>query len=62
MSLNNQIYYFIIGDYNKKSELGHYLYEENILSENDKNYIVSYSTNIYKNFSEKDVGIKIILY
>ena len=58
MSLNNQIYYFVIGDFNKKSELGHYLYEENILSENDKNYIVSYSTNIYKNFSEKDVGNK----
>ena len=58
MSLNNQIYYFIIGDYNKKSELGYYLYEENILSENDNNYIISYSTNIYKNFSEKDVGSK----
>ena len=58
MALNNQIYYFIIGDYNKKAELGHYLYEENSLSDEDKNYIVSNSINIYKNFGEKDVGNK----
>ena len=58
MSLNNQIYYFIIGDYNNKSELGHYICEDNSLSEENKNYIISQSNNLYKNFGEKDIGSK----
>ena len=58
MSSSNSIYYFLIGDYNNKSELGHYLCEDNILSDEDKNYIIAKSTNIYKNFKEKDFGSK----
>ena len=58
MSLNNQIYYFIIGDYNNKSELGSYLCEDNSLSEEDSNYIITKTTNLYKNFGEKDAGSK----
>ena len=58
MSLNNQILYFIIGDFHNKSELGHYLCEDNEISEDDKNYIISQATNKYKNFGEKDVGSK----
>ncbi len=58
MSVMNQIYYFIIGDYHNKSEIGHYLIEENSLSEDDKNYILSQATNIYQNFGEKDIGKK----
>ena len=58
MSSINQIYYFVIGDYHNKSELGHYLCEDNSLSEDDKNYILKQATNIYKNFGEKDVGSK----
>ena len=54
----NIIYYFIIGDFNNKSELGHYLCEDNTLSEEDKNYIISSAENIYKNFKEKDNGSK----
>ena len=58
MTLYNQIYYFLIGEYNKKSEIGHYLIEGNSISEEDKNYIVSEAEKKYKNFSEKDVGSK----
>ena len=58
MSSINQIYYFVIGDYHNKSELGHYLCEDNSLSEDDKNYILKQATNIYKNFSEKDISSK----
>lgn len=58
MSSMNQIYYFVIGDYHNKSELGHYLCEDNSLSEDDKNYILKQATNIYKNFGEKDIGSK----
>ena len=58
MSSINQIYYFVIGDYHNKSELGHYLCEDNSLSEDDKNYILKQATNIYKNFSEKDISTK----
>ena len=58
MSSTNLIYYFIIGDFHKQSELGHYLCEDNSLSEDEKNYIISQSTNIYKNFAEKDIDTK----
>ena len=58
MSSINIIYYFIIGDYHKKTELGHYFCEDNSLSEDDKNYIITQSTNIYKNFEEKDICSK----
>ena len=58
MSSINLIYYFIIGDYHKKSELGHYLCEDNSLSDDDKNYIISQATNLYKNFGEKDIETK----
>jgi hypothetical protein len=58
MSSNNLIYYFVIGDYNNKSELGHYLCEDNTISEDNKNYIISQVKHLYKNFGEKDVGSK----
>ena len=58
MDSNHLIYYFVIGDFNNKSELGHYLCEDNYLSDEDKNYILSKATNIYKNFKEKDFGSK----
>ena len=58
MSLNTQIFYFLIGDYYNKSELGHYLCEDNCLSEDDKNYIISQAENMYHNFAEKDIGSK----
>ena len=58
MSNINQIYYFLIGDYHKKSELGHYLCEDNSISEKDKQYLINKSTDAYKNFSEKDIGSK----
>ena len=58
MSNINQIYYFLIGDYHKKSELGHYLCEDNSISEKDKQYIISKVTDTYMNFSEKDIGSK----
>ena len=58
MSNINQIYYFLIGDYHKKSELGHYLSEDNSISEKDKQYIISKVTDTYMNFSEKDIGSK----
>ena len=58
MSYNNQIFYFLIGDYNNKSELGHYLCEDKSISEDDKEYIVSQAKHIYKNFGEKDLGGK----
>ena len=58
MSNINQIYYFLIGDYHKKSELGHYLCEDNSISEKDKQYLINKSTDAYMNFSEKDIGSK----
>ena len=58
MSLANQIYYFLIGDYHKKIELGSYICEDNSISEKDKQYILSNATKIYKNFSDKDIGTK----
>ena len=58
MSIVNQIYYFLIGDYHNKSELGHYLCDDNSISEDDKNYIVSHANNMYQNFGEKDIGSK----
>ena len=58
MSNNNQIYYFLIGDYHKKSELGYYLCEDNSISEKDKQYIVSKVAETYSNFNEKDIGSK----
>ena len=58
MSIMNQIYYFLIGDCHNKSEIGHYICEDNSLSEEDKNYILSQANNIYQNFNEKDVGNK----
>ncbi len=58
MSIVNQIYYFLIGDYHNKSELGHYLCEDNSISEDDKHYILLQTSSIYQNFSEKDIGSK----
>ena len=58
MSNINQIYYFLIGDYHKKSELGYYLCDDNSITEKDKQYIISKATETYTNFSEKDVGSK----
>jgi len=58
MSNINQIYYFLIGDYHKKSELGYYLCDDNSISEKDKQYIISKATDTYTNFDEKDVGSK----
>ena len=58
MSNINQIYYFLIGDYHKKSELGYYLCEDNSISEKDKQYIISKVTETYSNFDEKDIGSK----
>ena len=58
MSNINQIFYFLIGDYHKKSELGYYLCDDNSISEKDKQYIISKATDTYTNFDEKDVGSK----
>ena len=58
MSNINQIYYFLIGDYHKKAELGHYICEDNSISEKDKEYIITKATETFTNFSEKDVGSK----
>ena len=58
MSNINQIYYFLIGDYHNKSELGYYLCDDNSISEKDKQYIISKATETYTNFGEKDVGSK----
>ena len=58
MSNINQIYYFLIGDYHKKAELGHYICEDNSISEKDKEYITSKATETFTNFSEKDLGSK----
>ena len=58
MSNINQIYYFLIGDYHNKSELGYYLCDDNSISEKDKQYIISIAKETYTNFSEKDVGSK----
>ena len=58
MSLINQIYYFLIGDCNKKIELGSYICDDNSISEEDKQYIISNVIKLYKNFSEKDIGSK----
>ena len=58
MSNINQIYYFLIGDYHQKSELGYYLCDDNSISEKDKQYIISKATETYTNFGEKDVGSK----
>ena len=58
MSNINQIYYFLIGDYHKKSELGYYLCDDNSITEKDKQYIISKATETYTNFAEKDVGSK----
>ena len=58
MSNINQIYYFLIGDYHNKSELGYYLCDDNSISEKDKQYIISKVTDTYMNFSEKDIGSK----
>ena len=58
MSNINQVYYFLIGDYYKKAELGHYLCEDNSISEKDKEYILSKATKTFTNFSEKDIGTK----
>ena len=58
MSNINQIYYFLIGDYHKKIELGHYICEDESISEKDKNYIIEKAKEIYTNFGEKDLGSK----
>ena len=58
MSNINQIYYFLIGDYHKKAELGHYICDDNSISEKDKEYITSKATETFTNFSEKDLGSK----
>ena len=58
MSLSNQIIYFVLGDYNTKTEFGHYLIEDSSISEGDKNYIVSHSMDKIKTFSEKDINSK----
>ena len=58
MSHINQIYYFLIGDYHKKIELGHYICEDESISEKDKNYIIEKAKEIYTNFGEKDLGSK----
>jgi len=58
MTSNNQIFYFIIGDYHNKSELGHYICEDNIISEDDKNYIIAHAKSMYNDFDEKDLGSK----
>ena len=54
MSNINQIYYFLIGDYHNKSELGYYLCDDNSISEKDKQYIISKATETYTNFGEKN--------
>ena len=58
MSHINQIYYFLIGDYHKKIELGHYICEDESISEKDKDYIISKAKETYTNFGEKDLGSK----
>jgi hypothetical protein len=58
MASNNQIFYFIIGDYYNKSELGHYICEDNCISEDDKNYIMAHAKSLYLDFGEKDIGSK----
>jgi len=58
MSLSNQILYFAIGDYNTKNEYGHYLTEDDSISENDKNYIKTQADNKIKSFAEKDLSSK----
>ena len=58
MSNINQIYSFLIGDYHKKIELGHYICEDESISEKDKNYIIEKAKEIYTNFGEKDLGSK----
>ena len=58
MSFSNQILYFAIGDYNTKKEFGHYLIDDNSISENDKTYIENQATNKIKTFSEKDLSSK----